>query len=223
MKTYKIVHLADIHIRNMERHDEYQEQFEKLYIELYKIKPDYIALVGDLYESFLTVSNEADTLSGDFLRNLSKIAPTVCVSGNHDLRKSNLLRINSLEKVVKLLDIDNITYLGKSGFFQDKYFDDIVWVNHSHLEKNINPWKDIEHIRDEKKIYVDLFHDPIYGCSNDDGFEFKSKKMRKLSDFNSNVGLFGDIHKRQIWYKTIEKEVNEDELDNYIKNGWKLK
>ena len=65
----KIIHLADIHIRNNERFDEYNEQFNKTYTKIKELNPNYITVVGDLYDNFITVSNEADTLAGDFLRN----------------------------------------------------------------------------------------------------------------------------------------------------------
>ena len=35
----RIVHLADIHVRNLERHEEYQVIFQKIYDQLIKIKP----------------------------------------------------------------------------------------------------------------------------------------------------------------------------------------
>ena len=36
----KIIHCADIHIRNLRRHDEYRRQFNKFYDEIKKIKDD---------------------------------------------------------------------------------------------------------------------------------------------------------------------------------------
>ena len=54
----KIVHLADIHIHNLQRHDEYRNQFIKIYNELIQIKPDRIVIVGDLFEEFVSITNE---------------------------------------------------------------------------------------------------------------------------------------------------------------------
>ena len=64
--------------------------------------------------------------------------PYVIVPGNHDLRKKNLNRTNSVETIVKLINNPKIIYFDKSGFFNDN-ISNIIWVNHSHIEKNINP------------------------------------------------------------------------------------
>ena len=195
MKDYKIVHLADIHIHNDQRHDEYQTQFEKLYIELKEKQPDRIALVGDLFNDFITISNEAKQLAGNFLNELSKIAKVVIVNGNHDIRKKSLNRKTSVETIVKLISNDNVIYFDKSGFYEDE---DIVWVNYSHLEKTILPWRDIKHKKDNNKVYISLFHDPIYGCALTNGMTMESKNLVKMSDFkNNDLNLFGDIHLQQ--------------------------
>jgi muconolactone delta-isomerase len=73
-----------------------------------------------------------------------------------------------------------------------------VWVNHSHLEKTINPWVDIKHKRDKSKIYIDLFHDPILGSSNDIGYTFDKPELRSIKDFKGDILMANDIHKRQI-------------------------
>lgn len=217
----KIVHLADIHIHNLQRHDEYRTQFNKIYNELIQIKPDRIVIVGDLFEEFVSITNEAKDLAGEFLNNLASIAKVIIAVGNHDIMKKNKNRLNSVLTVVRLLKNKNIMYLPNTDFFND---DDIVWVNYSHLEKNINPWKDIKHVKDESKIYIALFHDPINGSKTDTGATFKKKKYKPIAYFDNNdYVLLGDIHKRQFFKtKTIEMEIDENELDEYIKKGWYL-
>jgi DNA repair exonuclease SbcCD ATPase subunit len=193
----KILHIADIHIRNTERHEEYQRQFEKLYKVVQDNNIDIVAIVGDLVDNFIEISNEAKIIAGGFLNNLSKLcSEVILVPGNHDLRKKNLNRINSVETIVKLIDNPKIVYFNKSGFFDDK-LTNIVWVNHSHLEKKINPWINITHVIDKSKIYIDLFHDPINGCSTDTGIVFNDPKIRNISDFKGQISLLGDIHLHQ--------------------------
>ena len=151
----KILHLADIHIHNTERHEEYNQIFEKLYKIIKKDNIDIIVIVGDIVDNFIEISNEAKIIAGDFLNNLTKYSKeVVVVVGNHDIRKKSLNRVNSVETIVKLINNTKITYYNKSGFYNDKLFD-IIWVNHSHIEKNIDPWKNIQHTRDKSKIYID--------------------------------------------------------------------
>jgi DNA repair exonuclease SbcCD ATPase subunit len=193
----KICHIADIHIKNIDRHGEYKIQFEKLYKIIIDNNVNIVAIVGDLFDNYIEISNEAKILAGEFLNNLSKLVDeVVIVFGNHDLRKKNLNRINSIETVIKLIDNPKVTYFNKSGFFNDNIYD-IVWVNHSHQEKNINPWVNIPHNIDNSKTYIDLFHDPVNGCLTDVGKIFQDKKYRNIDDFKGDVSLLGDIHKHQ--------------------------
>lgn len=196
----KIAHFGDVHIHNLKRHNEYKIQFEKIYIELKKHNPDKIIIAGDLFEEFVAISNEAKDLGGDFLDNLSKIAKVIIVPGNHDIMKKNKNRLNSVEVLINLLKNKNIKYISKSGFYNDDDFENVVWVNYSHLEKNIDPWNDIQYTKDNNKIYIGLFHDPIYESSTDTGKKFNSSKNKPLSYFkNNDFVLLADIHKRQFF------------------------
>ena len=194
MAISKIAHLGDYHIHNQQWHDRYEIGNDFIYKTLKKQKPDRIVIVGDLFENFIQISNEAKAFAGKFLNKLSEIAPVIIVPGNHDIRKKDLKRKNSVQTVIELIDNPNVTYYDKSGFYVD---DNVVWVNHSHLEKDINPWNDIQHKRDKNKIYIDLWHDPVNGCYSDNGFAMTSKSYRNVSDFKGDFGFFADIHKFQ--------------------------
>ena len=191
----KIVHLSDIHIRNYGRYDEYEEVFNRLY-EILKIeKPNIICNLGDTFDQFIDISNEAKLQAGNFLNNLTLYCDEVVqVIGNHDIRKRNLKRVNSVETIIKLIDNPKIKYLDTSNFFVDELYP-IVWVNHSHLEKNINPWIDIPHSKEKGKIYIDLFHDPINGAVGDNGMIFNKPILKNIQDFKGEISLFGDLHK----------------------------
>jgi len=155
----KIAHLADVHIRNLERHEEYNDIFQKIIKKLRKITPDRIVIVGDLFESYIEISNEAEIIAGNFLNELSKIAKVIIVRGNHDIRKKNLNRIDSIETVVKLMNNPNVTYYDKTGFYDDKQDNNFVWVVYEHSDKDNDPWKNIK--KYDGKIYIGLFHDPV--------------------------------------------------------------
>lgn len=227
----KIVQLADIHIFNeTDRHLEYRDIFNKIYKELNKIKPDKIVICGDLFESKLTLSNEAKILAGELLNNLAKISSVKIVLGNHDLNCKNLTRIDSVNTIVKLINNPNIEYFNKSGMYNDG---DLVWVVYHHPDfhpdKNIDPW--LNNIKDNNKIYIGLFHDPIYGSSTDNGRVFNDKKYKNLSYFKNNDYLFlGDIHKRDFFREnksaaycgsTIQKDHGE-KIDKHGFLLWKI-
>jgi len=194
----KIVQISDTHIFNLKRHDVYRIQFEKIYKKLEEIKPDRIAIIGDTLNDFVSITNEAKLLVGQFLNRLSEYAPIILVYGNHEFMKSNHSRINSIKTVVELLNNKRITYFDKSGFYED---DDIIWVNYEHQDKNTNPW-DCVNIEIPKniddKITIGLFHDPVYESKTFQNNKFNIDKYKPTSYFNNNNFLFcGDIHEFQ--------------------------
>jgi len=194
MTIKKIAHLGDYHIHNQQWHERYEVGNQFIYKTLEEQSPDRIVIVGDLFENFIQISNEAKAFAGTFLNKLAEIAPVIIVPGNHDIRKKDLKRKNSVQTVIELINNPKVAYYDKSGFYAD---DNIVWVNHSHLEKDINPWNDIQHKRDKNKTYIDLWHDPVNGCLSDNGFQMTSKSYRNIADFKGDFGFFADIHKFQ--------------------------
>ena len=194
-----IAHLGDVHIHNLQRHEEYRIQFSKLYDILKDKKPDRIVIVGDLFEKFVEISNEAKTLAGEFLNKLTDISLIIITLGNHDIMKKNKNRLNSVYTLVNLLNNEKIIYLDKSGFYEDE---NVIWVNYSHIEKDIDPWVDIKHTKEHNKTYIGLFHDPINDSTTDMKQTFNSTKYKSISDFKKNdIVMLADIHKFQYFRK----------------------
>lgn len=207
----KIVHLADIHIRKVPtRNDEYEKVFKSLIDSLSEKKPDRIVIAGDLVHDYLDLQGEQLILASDLLNELSKIAPVRITRGNHDCRKKNLKRVDSVRAIVKTLHNPKVEYYGSTGVFYD---DNIAWFVWHHGDAKNNPWK----IKDGKEfeknrnvailsateihkeyVPIDLFHDPINGCVSTTNFEMKSKSYYKISDFKGEISMFGDIHRMQI-------------------------
>lgn len=223
---FKIAHLADIHIRNVDRHDEYNEVFQKLYQKLIEVKPERIVIVGDLFESFIEISNEAKIVAGDFLNNLSKIAKVIITRGNHDIRKKNLNRTDSIKVIVELINNSNLTYYDKTGIYDDG---NVSWVVYDHPNKNLDPWSGCT--KDNNKIYIGLYHDRIYNCTDDMGRIYNGSDAKPIEYFDNNdFLLLGDIHKRQYFRKdnsgafvgsTIQQKYDET-VDRHGFLLWKI-
>jgi DNA repair exonuclease SbcCD nuclease subunit len=196
----KIIHIADLHIRTIQMHDLYKEQFETLIDEIREhnivwhqedIQYEEIRIVvaGDIAHQKINISNEQLLLTSWFLKELSKYGKVVIIPGNHDFLENNTQRMDSITPVVQLLDDPTIVYYKDSGDYIDE---NIQWVVYSLYQHNARP----EFTKDETKLTIGLFHGPIMGLSTDLGYEFEDA-YDQLNFVDLDLLLCGDIHKRQ--------------------------
>jgi len=189
----QIIHIADIHIRNNQYHDMYQNQFDKLYqeIEKYNFNHDEtrIVIVGDLFHQKINITNEQLILGSKFINDLSHYGKVIIIPGNHDFLENNIERIDSITPIVELLNNNHVKYYKDYGIYEDE---NINWVVYSLYQNNKKP--DYKKIKD--KLYVGLFHGPIQGMSTDVGYHFDDG-YDKLNFIGLDLLLCGDIHLRQ--------------------------
>jgi DNA repair exonuclease SbcCD nuclease subunit len=198
----KIIHIADLHIRTIQMHELYKNQFEKLLEEISvnilewkdeNISHDEIRIViaGDIAHQKINISNEQLLLTSWFLRELTNYGKVVIIPGNHDFLENNTQRMDSITPVVELLNNQHITYLKDSGDYVDTD-GNIQWVVYSLYQHNARP----EFTKQEGLLTIGLFHGPIMGLSTDMGFEFEDA-YDQLNFVDLDLLLCGDIHKRQ--------------------------
>ena len=104
----RFAHIADTHIRNLKYHFEYKEIFKQLYSSLKEEKVDYIVHCGDIAHTKTQLSPEFVDMCRDFFENLSNIAPTYIILGNHDGNLRNSSRQDALTPIVKALKSPNL-------------------------------------------------------------------------------------------------------------------
>ena len=103
----RIVHIADLHIRTIQMHELYKNQFEKLLEEISvnvlewkdeNISHDEIRIViaGDIAHQKINISNEQLLLTSWFLRELTNYGKVVIIPGNHDFLENNTQRMDSI-------------------------------------------------------------------------------------------------------------------------------
>jgi DNA repair exonuclease SbcCD nuclease subunit len=211
MSISKIAHLSDLHIRKSPlRNNEYENVFQDLYKSLEEHKPQRVVISGDLVHDFLDLQGEQLIMCSEFLNKLAQIARVVIIRGNHDVRKSHLSRVDSIEAIVRSINNPNVQYLNETNFFDDENVTWAVWKHGDKINNNNNPWTcHKKYQRKEGQIYIDLFHDPINGCKSNAGYEFDSKTYYKLSDFKANFLMAGDIHHQQYLDKERKKLTQE--------------
>ena len=197
-KIKTIHHLSDIHIRNLKRHTEYREVFQKVYDRIKKNSKDSVIYVGgDIAHAKLDMSPELVDLISEFLQNLADIAPTIVIAGNHDCNLNNLHRLDVLQPIVKNLNHPNVHYWRDTGVF--KMADVTFTVMSVFDEHDISKYPKAKDIEGDTKVA--LFHGSIDNCSTDFGFHLKNPEHTTAMFAGYDLALLGDIHKRQFMDK----------------------
>ena len=190
-KLKHIHHISDIQIRNLKRHTEYEEVFERTYEAVRKNKDNAVAYIGgDIAHSKTDMSPElVDQLSRLF-KNLSDIVPTIIIAGNHDCNLNNRSRLDVLTPIVENLNHPNLHYLKDTGVYKCADVSFVVWDCWTDEEDFITS----DQVEGDTKIV--LFHGTVDRAETDLGFKLPSDVH--ISKFKGyDMGLLGDIHKRQ--------------------------
>ena len=190
-KLKYIHHISDIQIRNLKRHKEYEEVFERTYEEVRKNKDNAVAYIGgDIAHSKTDMSPELIDQLSRLFKNLADIVPTIIIAGNHDCNLNNRSRLDVLTPIVDNLNHSNLHYLKDTGVYKCADTTFVVWDCWTD-EKDFIEAKDVE--GDTKVV---LFHGTVDRCETDLGFRLPSDfKITKFKGYD--MGLLGDIHKRQ--------------------------
>ena len=193
MKVEKIYHLADLHIRNLKRHKEYREVFQKFLQNVDKdnIENSIIYLAGDIAHAKTEMSPELVREISWFLTECANRKHTFLITGNHDCNLNNNYRLDVLTPIVENLQNDRIHYLRDTGVYP---FHNITFVVYSILDKQEN-WPKGELVEGENTIC--LFHGPVNDSTTDIGYTVSSNSFTTEMFDGFDMVMLGDIHKRQ--------------------------
>ena len=198
-KIKYIHHISDVHIRNLKRHAEYEQVFERLYKKIKQNREDSIIYIGgDIAHSKTDMSPELVDQTSRFLKSLSEICPTIVITGNHDCNLNNLNRLDVLTPIINNLNLPNLHYLKRSGVYDIADMSFVVW----------DVWEDEEDYIKASDFEADtkvvLYHGTVDRSKTDVGFSLPGKVTIDYFD-GYDLGLIGDIHKRQ--YLNNEKTI----------------
>ena len=198
-KIKYIHHISDVHIRNLKRHAEYEQVFDKLYEKIKQNREDSIIYIGgDIAHSKTDMSPELVDQTSRFLKSLSEICPTIVITGNHDCNLNNLNRLDVLTPIINNLNLPNLHYLKRSGVYDIADMSFVVW----------DVWEDEEDYIKASDFEADtkvvLYHGTVDRSKTDVGFSLPGKVTIDYFD-GYDLGLIGDIHKRQ--YLDKEKTI----------------
>jgi DNA repair exonuclease SbcCD ATPase subunit/DNA repair exonuclease SbcCD nuclease subunit len=193
----QMIHVSDIHIRPLHRHEEYYQVFKNLKDMIARQaakERSVIVVTGDLFDHKTSFRPETFKVCRDFLKTLTSVAPVILIAGNHDMLEHNTSRLDSLTPVID--DIPGVHYCKTSGVYQSAKTDDVfvvsslydkVFIPHELLPANLNART------------ICLYHGDITrsSASEDEG---GTTRNRSKEDFNGfDAVLLGDIHIHQVF------------------------
>tara|TARA_R110002110_G_scaffold39599_3_gene127544 strand:+ start:3801 stop:6950 length:3150 start_codon:yes stop_codon:yes gene_type:complete len=184
----RIAHISDTHIRNFDRQEQYKTIFESLYKSARENKIEYIIHTGDIAHMKTSISPEFVEICSGFLRNLTDIAPTYLILGNHDGNLRNSDRQDALTPIVDALSLENLFLLKNSGEYS---VNEELTLNVLSVFDTDN-W--VKTPSDDSKINIALYHGGIRGSQTDIGWDIKVDHDTGI--FNPfDYAMLGDIHK----------------------------
>ena len=217
----KVYHLADIHIRNVKRHTEYTGVFENFYDQVKKDNLDnaIIFIGGDIAHAKTEMSPELIKQISSFLRECSKLHPTVVIAGNHDCNLNNPDRLDVLSPIMDMMGDDNLFYLKDTGVYK---LGDVAIGVFGIFEEPTEYISGNEIDDPDIKTKIAVYHGAVKRSMTDIGYIVVGGDI-SLPQFDGyDIVMLGDIHKYQVLqeYKTEHRFVPESKLDSYKLDGW---
>ncbi|HBQ59397.1 MAG TPA: hypothetical protein DD671_07180, partial [Balneolaceae bacterium] len=156
----RIAHIADVHWRGYQRHVEYRTSFSDMFRQLRELKVDAICVAGDIVHSKTQgISPELiDNLNWWFTE-LSRIAPTHVILGNHDGLILNKDRQDAISPILNALNLQNVYLYKKSGVYNDPNDDRFNWCAFSPFDEE--GYAEVKPQRG--KINIAMYHGAVWG------------------------------------------------------------
>ena len=218
-KLDKIIHISDIHIRTLKRHREYREVFKHMHDTIEQLStPNTIAvLTGDIVHSKLDMSPELVQILVEFFKGFT--IPTVVILGNHDMNLNNMHRVDAISPILNVIQNPNIIFIKENGLFE------IGGVVFNHMAVDVAPNEYIRATAFDAPYKIALHHGAVNTAKTDIGYQITNEHVTTELFVGHDITMLGDIHKpNQILqsYSYEEIEVDESEVDDYLKNGWEI-
>lgn len=147
----KIAIISDLHfgVRNSSSYFlDYQKSFfNDLFIPyIKKEKPAFVFILGDVFENRKQLNVNTLNVAKNIMREITEVAPTYCLIGNHDVFYKNTNKINSIEPI--LGDIPNFHIVSKpmelnhglwtlgliSWINSENSEEYLTWLNHTNAD-----------------------------------------------------------------------------------------
>lgn len=189
-----IAHLADVHIRGIQRHDETRHVFKSFINDCKARQIDHIFIAGDIFHTKTSgITPEYIDLMTELFKELSSCVKGVHVTlGNHDGNLTNLSRQDAVSPIINVLSLGNVFLYKKSGVYK---IDDGVALSVFSVFDEDN-WDAVKRQRVENCINIATYHGPVRGAKTETGWDVSGEVDTSFFKDYHFVWL-GDIHKQQ--------------------------
>ena len=196
-KVTHIVHISDVHIRPLKRHEEYKYIFEELYESVRKVRGKILMVItGDLLHEKDHLTPENILLIRDYLINKMNTicVATIIIPGNHDIIERNYDRQENLQAV--LHELKNTIYINETGVFQ---YNNIFFCHTSRKEKDVLTFAMTQAMTGENAgTSIALYHGMVQAPEVLSFSHYMPEDAFSIDDFKGyDCVLLGDIHKHQ--------------------------
>jgi hypothetical protein len=145
--------------------------------------------------------------------------PTIVILGNHDMNLNNMHRTDAISPIINVIKNPNIIFIKENGLFE---YGGIVW---NHMAVDASPNEYVKATEFDAPYKIALHHGAVNTAKTDIGYQISNEHVTTELFAGHDITLLGDIHKpNQILqsYSYEEIEVDESEVDDYLKNGWEV-
>lgn len=203
----KIIACADIHVPSLKGIEQLKSVLQRFIDQCKKIVDDEdspdnvrIAVLGDIFDQKIAITNESVLCVDWFFSELDKICKTIVIAGNHDFLMNNMDRVDSLTPLFEIGKYKNVVYLDKvldykSGILDD---DDVAWCLYSSFDGFTTPDIKVHKVANEGKdmVYVGLIHADVNGAITNTNFVAENGIDPGVFE-DCDFVMAGHIHKRQ--------------------------
>lgn len=195
----RLAHIADLHWRSLNRHQEYRQVFNEFFSKCKNFEVDGIVICGDIFHTKTqNISPEVIEQLTWFFNEAAKVSPVYVILGNHDLSIQNLSRQDAITPIVSAINNPIIHLYKKSGVYP--FAPNYNFCVFSCADED--GWEKVKPVAGD--VNIALFHGAVGGAQTDDGWKLASDVDVSFFD-GYDVVMLGDIHLQQ--FLTPDKRI----------------
>lgn len=207
----KILHVADVHWRGLNRHDEFKRTFEDLALKIKQHDVKHVFVAGDIFHTkTMGITPEYIDQMIWWLNKLTEGDVMLhMILGNHDGNLVNATRQDAISPIVNALKNPNVKLYKKSGVYE--FEPGMNWCVFSLFDEH--GWKNVK--PQPGAVNIACYHGPVLGSVSDVGWEIDDGlAVDFFKDYD--FAFLGDIHAHQfLGFRDCIKTIDASEIFRY--------